>query len=192
MRIIIKDIITVTMNQKDEIGTYTIVIDGGRIQSLLGPRTKAALKERKDDIVISGKNRVAIPGLFNGHVHSDVTLARGLGDGLTLYEQDNDSFVSKKKWFREELDREARYYSRLLLYTEAMKCGTTYICDVPFWFYEDDLVSPLKETGLKGAVVLDYRKNFLDGEVIDKKTFFRIAQHLTRAADTAENMGRRA
>ncbi len=174
MRIIIEDILTITMNKKREIGNFSILIENGKIELL----AKKGIKRKPGDYIINGKNKVAIPGLINGHIHSDITLARGLGDGLTLYEQDCDSYISRKKWFTDELDEEARYYGRLLQYSEALKGGTVFICDVPFWHYGDDLLTPLKEAGIKAALVLDYRKNFLTGEMIEKNHYFEKVQTL--------------
>lgn len=174
MRIILEDILTVTMNERGEIENLTIIIDNGKIQSLV----KGKVKKTRGAYLIPGKNKIAIPGLINGHIHSDIALARGLGDGLSLYEQDYDSFVSRKRWFREELDQESRYYSRLLQYSEAVKGGTTFICDVPFWSYGDDLITPFKEVGIEGAVVLDFRKDFLNGEPIAKENYFKTARSL--------------
>jgi len=176
MRIIIEDILTVTMNNKNEINTYNITIEDGKIKAL----SKDKVKKSNKDYIINGKYLIAIPGLFNGHIHSDVTLARGLGDGLSLYDQDHNSFVFRHKWFNNELNKEARHLSRFLQYAEALKGGTTFICDVPFWHYEDDLISPFKEVGINGAVVLDYRKNFLTGEIINQDHYFKTAENLKK------------
>lgn len=174
MRLIIRDILTVTMNDKNDIGKYTIVIENDRIRAV----SKKDVKIRPGDRIIDGANRIALPGFIDGHIHCDITLARGLGDGLTLYEQDNDSFVSRKRWFRDELDAEARLYGRMLQYIEALKGGSVFICDVPFWWMGDDLVSPFKETGITGAVVLDYRTDFLTGEQVDVSSYFKTAETL--------------
>ena len=178
MGIIIKDVLTVTMSGRKAIETYTIVIEDGKISSLIKAPSQYELKNHGEHRIIDGRDKIALPGFFNGHIHSDVTLARGLGDGLTLHEQDNNSFVSRKKWFKNELDREARYYSKLLQYAEAVKGGTTFICDVPFWFYGDDLVKPFDEIGINGAVVLDYRKDFLQSEPVNKEYYFTTAETL--------------
>ena len=174
MKIIIEDILTVTMNAKRDIGRFSLCIENGTIERV----SKKHIETKRGDYIIEGKGKVAIPGLINGHIHCDVTLARGLGDGLSLYQQDHDSFVSKKGWFSDELDREARHISRILQYIEAVKGGTSFICDVPFWHYGDELVQPLKDVGLSGAVVLDYRKNFLTKERIKKEEYLKTVMHL--------------
>jgi len=174
MKILIENILTVTMNRNNDIGIYNISIEDGRFKKIsAGKRPSGAY-----DHVIDGTHRVAIPGLINGHIHADITLARGLGDGLSLYEQDYDSFVSKHNWFKEQLDGEARYYSRLLQYMEAVCGGTTFICDVPFWHDDDDLIRPLKEIGINAAVVLDYRKDFITGQPFDRERYYKTARRL--------------
>jgi 5-methylthioadenosine/S-adenosylhomocysteine deaminase len=177
MKILIEDVLTVTMNRDGEIARMTLLIENGRFEHV----SRKAIKPAQVDCTIDGRHLVAIPGLINGHIHCDVTLARGLGDGLTLYQQDHESFISETGWFHKQLDREARHLSRLLQYAEAVRGGTTFICDVPFWHYEDDLVSPFSEVGARGAVVLDYRKDFLTKERIDKKEYYKTAASLRDA-----------
>jgi 5-methylthioadenosine/S-adenosylhomocysteine deaminase len=174
MRTLIQDVLAVTMDRQGIIDHGSILIENSRIARV----SSGGIDASDADSVIDGRGSIAIPGLVNGHVHCDIALARGLGDGLTLYEQDNDSWVSRKKWYRAELDREARHYSRLLQYAEALKGGTTFICDVPFWWYGDDLASPFEEVGITGAVVLDFRKDFLTGELVDKEEYFDAARNL--------------
>ncbi len=174
MRILIENAITVTMNDRREIDTLSILVENGKIAAL----SKRGLRRKAGDYVIDGRDKIALPGLINAHIHCDITLARGLGDGLTLYEQDYDSFVSRKRWFRHELDQEARHCSRLLQYAEAVKGGTTFLCDVPFWWYGDDLTGPFREVGIAGAVVLDYRTDFSTGERVNKKAYFKTASLL--------------
>jgi len=169
------------MNERNEIDLFSIVIEESKISSLFRGRKHPKPSRGKGDLIISGRGRIALPCFINGHIHSDMTLARGLGDGLSLYEQDNDSHVSKKKWFQKELDTEARYYSRLLQYIEAVKGGTVFLCDVPFWFYGDEIIGPFRDVGIRGAVVLDYRKDFLTGEQMDPAEYRRNAFRLHEA-----------
>jgi len=178
MSIIIEDVLTVTMNDQREIGRYTIVVEGARITDMIRSPAHGLYHGSEKNTVIDGKNRIAIPGFVNGHIHSDMTLSRGLGDGLTLYEQDNDSWISDRQWFHHELHGDARYYGKLLQYVEVIKGGTTFLCDVPFWFAGDDIVKPFRETGLSGAVVLDYRNNFLTGEKMNENAYKAAALQL--------------
>jgi 5-methylthioadenosine/S-adenosylhomocysteine deaminase len=174
MRTVIENVLAVTMDEQGILERCNIAVDGKRISCV----SQSTVEKQPGDRIIDASRMIAIPGLVNGHVHCDITLARGLGDGLTLLEQDNDSHVSRKRWYRGELNEEARHYSRMLQYTEAVKGGTCFICDVPFWWYGDDLVSPFEDVGVSGAVVLDFRKDFLTGEEVDRGEYFDAASSL--------------
>lgn len=174
MRIVITNILTITMNPDNAIGSYTIVIEDEVIKSV----TSEIPEKHHDDIVIPGSGKVALPGFINGHVHCDVALARGLGDGLSLYEQNCDSFVSEHRWFQDELDRESRHLSRILQCVEAVKGGTTFICDVPFWPAIDDIVTPFEQVGIDGAVVVDYRPDFLKGARFPWDEYAALCRHI--------------
>ena len=159
-RIVIRDILTLTLDQNDRIGRYSIVIQDGAIDSV-SPTTVAS---RPEDILIDGTHKIALPGFVNGHVHGDVLLARGLGDGLTLHEQQLSPRVGQRQWFRKELTPEARRLGRTLQYAEALKGGTTFLCDFLFWLDDgDDVGGPFVDVGIKGAIAFDYRKDFLTG-----------------------------
>lgn len=163
-RIIIRDVLTATLDPDNRIGTYSIVIQDGLIVSV----SETPIACTKADTCIDGRRMMALPGFINGHVHGDVFLARGLGDGLTLHEQEKDSLPGRKRWFREELTSEARRLGRALQYVEALKGGTTFLCDFLFWLDpDDDAAGPFEEVGIKGAVAFDYRKDFLTGSFRD-------------------------
>lgn len=165
MEIVIKNILAVTMNKRNEIKKCSIIIKGKRIEKI----TTSKMHNIKVDKIIDGNGLVCIPALVNGHVHTDVTLARGLGDGLSLYQQDYNSHVSRKKWFRDELGGEASTLSRLLLYCEAIKGGTGFVCDLPFWPYRNELLSPIIKSKLTGAIAIDYRTDFINGRPLGEK-----------------------
>jgi 5-methylthioadenosine/S-adenosylhomocysteine deaminase len=175
MGLLVENALTVTMDRENRMGPRWVLVKGDRIARV----SARPLRPGAADRVIRGEGRVLIPGLFNCHVHGDMTLARGLGDGYTLYQQDYDSPVSRSRWFRGQLDREARRLSRLLQYAEAVKGGVTGVCDVPFW-WEDagELAGPIEETGLRGWVVLDYRPDFGDEAPMDRGRYLAQARAL--------------
>ncbi|HAF1610988.1 TPA: S-adenosylhomocysteine deaminase, partial [Salmonella enterica] len=49
--------------------------------------------------LIDGSGKVLMPGLINGHCHGDMTLVRGIGDDLTLQEQ--NELYAGHNWFKE-------------------------------------------------------------------------------------------
>lgn len=111
---------------------------------------------------IDGGAKILMPGLINGHCHGDMTLARGLGDDMTLAEQ-IQAFGSHN-WFYRFLTDDDRYYARQLAYCEALLAGTTFICENMYWGLGNKSVQAMKETGIKGALVEDVRSDFTNPE----------------------------
>jgi 5-methylthioadenosine/S-adenosylhomocysteine deaminase len=111
---------------------------------------------------IDGRGKILMPGLVNCHCHGDMTLARGLGDDMTLWEQ-IEAFRSHN-WFYEYITDDDRYYARQLAYCEALLAGVTFICENTYWSLGNRSIQAMKETGIKGALVEDIRLNFADSD----------------------------
>lgn len=102
--------------------------------------------------------KLIMPGLVNGHCHGDMTLARGLGDGLTLAEQ-NERFASHN-WFEHYLSEEDRIISRRLTYAEAMLSGCTFILENMYWSLGERAIEAVQLSGIRAALAEDYRPDF--------------------------------
>jgi len=111
---------------------------------------------------IDGSGKILMPGLVNCHCHGDMTLARGLGDGMTLLEQ-IEAF-RPHNWFYKFISDDDRYYSRQLSYCEALLAGTTFICENMYWGLGERSVKAMTETGIKGALVEDIRYDFSNSD----------------------------
>jgi 5-methylthioadenosine/S-adenosylhomocysteine deaminase len=111
---------------------------------------------------VDGGGKILMPGLVNCHCHGDMTLARGLGDDMTLLEQ-IEAFRSHN-WFYEYISDDDRYYARQLAYCEALLAGTTFICENMYWSLGSRSVQAMNETGIKGALVEDVRFDFGDSD----------------------------
>ena len=111
---------------------------------------------------IDGGGKILMPGLVNCHCHGDMTLARGLGDDLTLLEQ-NDAYRSHN-WFESFIDEEDMYHSRQLTYCESLLAGCTFVCENMYWGMGARSIQAMREIGIKGALVEDIRCNFTDPE----------------------------
>ena len=112
---------------------------------------------------IDGGGKILMPGLVNGHFHGDMTLARGLGDDLTLREQ-NEVF-RPHNWFYQYITDDDRYYARQLGYCEALLSGTTFICENMYWGMGSRSVEAMTETGIRGALVEDVRLDFANSDL---------------------------
>lgn len=111
---------------------------------------------------IDAAGRILMPGFFNGHCHGDMTFARGLGDDLTLLEQ-NEAFAGTD-WFHTLITDEDRFDSRLLTYCEALLSGTTFINENMFWGLGARSADAMKAVGIRGALTEDIRYDFSDPE----------------------------
>jgi 5-methylthioadenosine/S-adenosylhomocysteine deaminase len=112
--------------------------------------------------LIDGNGKILMPGLVNCHCHGDMTLARGLGDDMTLLEQ-IEAF-RPHNWFYQYISDDDRYYSRQLGYCEALLAGTTFICENTYWSLGGRAVAAMGETGIKGALVEDIRYDFSNSD----------------------------
>jgi 5-methylthioadenosine/S-adenosylhomocysteine deaminase len=109
---------------------------------------------------IDGGGKILMPGLVNCHCHGDMTLARGLGDDMTLLEQ--IKAFDSHNWFYQFISDDDRYYARQLAYCEALLAGVTFICENMYWSLGGRSVQAMNEIGIKGALVEDVRHDFAD------------------------------
>jgi 5-methylthioadenosine/S-adenosylhomocysteine deaminase len=109
---------------------------------------------------IDGGGKILMPGLFNSHCHGDMTLGKGFGDGMTLGEQ-IEAF-NDHDWFLKFINDEDRYYSRQLVYCEALLSGTTFLCENMYWSLGSRSAEAMTQVGIRGALVEDVRRDFVN------------------------------
>lgn len=105
------------------------------------------LADTTADLVIDGREKLAVPGLINGHTHSPMTLFRGMADDLQL-----------STWLEEyifpaeasHVSAEMVYWCSKLAAAEMMLSGTTCIADG--YFFSDHSARAFSEAGLRAVV----------------------------------------
>ena len=132
----------------------SVGIKDGRIEAVGESRIYSADARE----IIDGYGKILMPGLINGHCHGDMTFARGMGDDLTLLEQ-NQNFADTN-WFYDLIDDEDRYWSRVLTYVEALLSGTTFLMENMYWGLGKRSVDAMVTAGIKGALAQDLRMDF--------------------------------
>ncbi len=165
MRILIKNGIVISMDKNHQVEEMSVLIEDELIRAVFASEEQIPdelLGDTELEIIDAGGMAV-LPGFINGHIHADMLLTRGLGDGLSLHEQGSkESLPGRNNWFKDQLSSSNRMLGREIQYIEALRTGTTYICDFLFWVdSNDDICSPFRTTGINGAVVIDYRKDFM-------------------------------
>ncbi len=130
-----------------------IYIEGNQIEAI---SEAGSIKEA--EFVIEGKDKAAIPGLFNAHTHAAMTLLRGYADDMPLQE-----WLETKIWPVEaRLTEEDVYWGTKLACLEMIKSGTTFFNDM-YWHWGGSSRA-VAETGIRAAL----SAVFIDGFDMEK------------------------
>ena len=96
--------------------------------------------------VIPGKNRVLMPGFYNIHGHSPMSLMRGYGENMNL----QDWLFTRIFPFEDQLNSDAVYYGTLLSMAESMKYGIVSTSDM--YYFCEDMARAVAESGEKNNI----------------------------------------
>ncbi len=98
------------------------------------------------DEVIEATDCVVMPGFFNAHTHSAITLIRGWADDLPF-----DRWLNERIWVAESaLEEEDVYWGAALAAAEMIRSGTVGFAD--HYFYMDQVAKAVEEAGLKATL----------------------------------------
>lgn len=131
--------------------TFQVIKNGALVTQddkivAVGP-TKKVVKEYQADISIDATGKAVLPGLIDAHIHSPLSLLRGLAQDVAETEWMHKTVDPFSKHFTNEL---AIIGSRLTV-VEALKAGTTCFCD--YGAYMSDLVQHVyKDIGVRANV----------------------------------------
>ena len=125
MTILIKNVTLLPMGDVIEpIEDTNIYIEGNQIKHIGELR-----EDLKADKIIDGKQKVALPGLINGHTHLSMSLLRNYADDVPLHE-----WLTQKIWPVEaNLTAEDVYWGAMLSIVEMIKSGVTCYSDMYFF-----------------------------------------------------------
>ena len=135
-----------TMNSKDEIlnGSAIAIKDG----IILDIDAKEIIQKKYEaKIIITGEQRIIMPGLINGHSHAAMTLLRGIADDKSLIDWlNNYIFPLEKKFVSKEFVR----VGTELACWEMIRGGTTTFVDM--YFYPDIIAEVATRCGMRALV----------------------------------------
>ncbi|TDA29811.1 MAG: N-ethylammeline chlorohydrolase [Archaeoglobi archaeon] len=94
---------------------------------------------------INAKGCLVIPGLFNAHTHSAMTLLRGYAEGLPLME-----WLNKVWQVEAKLDEKEVYAGAKLACVEMLKNGITGFADM--YIHMDGVARAVEETGIRAVL----------------------------------------
>ena len=132
MKILIKDVMTILPDQKEKfvVRECNVYIEDDIIKSVIETEKKkdyrAPFSDKTADKVISGKDRLLMPGLVNAHTHIYMNFMRGCGDDLAF-----DDWLFKRIYPIEDkmTDEDVKWGTRLGL-LEMIESGTTSFIDM--------------------------------------------------------------
>lgn len=122
-------------------------IQKGNIEIENGLFTKITKTSLDNQTVQDNKiDSLYIPGFYNLHAHSPMTLMRGFGDGLPLQKWLEDVIFP----YEETLDEEKVYQGTLLALRESLASGIVSTSDM--YFFTDAMCQAYQEVGAKGNI----------------------------------------
>ncbi|MCK5848193.1 MAG: amidohydrolase [Caldisericia bacterium] len=119
-----------------------IRISGNKIAKI----SSVPLRKNGSEEIISGKNKLLIPGLMNTHTHIAMTLFRGFADDLPLKEWLETKIFPAEK----NLTEEAVYYGSLQGIAELIHSGCTFFNDM--YFFADQTADAIVKSGIRAIL----------------------------------------
>lgn len=187
MKILIKDIMTVLPDQRKKfiVRECNVYIEGDIIKSVIETDkkkdTRAPFSDKTADKVISGKNKLLMPGLINSHTHVYMDFMRCCGDDLAF-----DDWLFKRIFpIEDKMTDTDAYWGTQLGLLEMIESGTTGFIDMNLNM--DPCGEAIRKAGLRGIIsrglvgsgpddegaiwrikeTMDAREKFLDNELIE-------------------------
>ncbi len=142
MGIILKNINAVLPKDgKDKVEKTSIYIEGDKIVAI--GKEPAGFKEDK---VIDGEDKLAIPGLINCHTHSYMSFMRNIADDLSFM----DWLFGRIDPIEQKMTDEDAYWGACLAIIEMMKSGTTCFNDMQMNPFQT--TKAVKESGIRAVI----------------------------------------
>src|ERR1700732_5601262 len=123
----------------------TLIIEHGRIAAV---GKSHELPPQTDDDVIDGRGKLALPGIFDTHVHNAQQLGRSCGD---------EAYSGPERLFRRlwpveaHMDKGDALCAARRAQLEMIRAGTTCFAD-PGSYFAAETAQAVKESGMRGLI----------------------------------------
>ncbi len=147
-----KNITILDENMEIKTGMY-VAVDKDKIKYIGNNKPEGQFGREYD-----GRGKLLMPGFYNSHAHSPMSLMRGYGENLALQD-----WLNKKIFpFEDKLNGNAIYWGTMLSYAESLKFGI--VSSSEMYYFMSDMARAVSDSGIKAnlsrAVV-----NFDDSDV---------------------------
>ena len=187
MKILIKEIMTILPDQRDmfSVQECNVYIEDDTIKAVIETEKKkdyrAPFSDKTADKVISGKNRLLLPGLINAHTHIYMNFMRGCADDVSFHQ-----WLTKNIYpIEEQMTEEDVFWGTQLGLLEMIESGTTGFIDMNLNM--ETCCDAIAQAGLRGIVsrglvgsgpkdkgaikrikeTMEAREKYLDNELIE-------------------------
>ncbi|AAM24797.1 5-methylthioadenosine/S-adenosylhomocysteine deaminase [Caldanaerobacter subterraneus subsp. tengcongensis MB4] len=141
MNLLIKNVNLLSMEEDKVLEGVNVYVEGDTIKHI-----GELLPDVKVDVVIEGKDKLAMPGLINAHTHLGMSLFRNYANDVPLFD-----WLTKYIWPLEaRLTAEDVYWGSLLSMIEMIYSGTTTYCDM--YFFMEEVAKATEEIGIRGVI----------------------------------------
>ncbi len=155
-------------------------VDGAWITSV-EPCTRDVTDAHKaEPNVYDGTGKLIVPGFFNNHSHIPMTLTRGYGEELTLY----DWLYKRIFPFEALLTEEDVYWGSMLGIAEMLRGGTVSFTDM--YMRIQGIFRAVMETGIKASLANGLTGD--DATVLEKTAWYRETEQMRRDAATSNGL----
>ena len=120
-----------------------VLLSDDRIAKITSASGETSDQVSEDVEIFDGKNYILMPGFFDAHGHTPMSLMRGYGENLTL----EDWLFTRIFPFEDKLTGEAVYYGTLLSMAESFKYGIISTNDM--YYFVDDIAAAVRDSGAK-------------------------------------------
>jgi 5-methylthioadenosine/S-adenosylhomocysteine deaminase len=135
---------------------HTLVIRGSKIREIIPTHEVVGRYQAHHESDL--REHLVIPGFINSHIHSSMSLFRGIADDLPL-----KSWLEKHIWPLEKQFVDETFVSdgTRLAICEMIRSGTT--CFADMYFYPESAADVVTESGIRarlGIVIRDYETSY--------------------------------
>lgn len=124
-------------------------VDGRFVRCNIGINANKIVSLSKDELKgeeqINARGCLVLPGFFNAHTHSAMTLLRGYAEAMPL----ND-WLEKVWKIEAKLDGRSIYWGAMLACVEMLKHG--YTCFADMYIHMDSVARAVQETGIRAVL----------------------------------------
>lgn len=143
MKILLKDAMVITMNEKREVYREgSVLIEDDKIVNI-----GHFIVPNDCDEVMDCKGKIIMPSFVNTHTHTSQQLARGLADDVDLL-----TWLRGRIWpYESNMTEEDSYISTLLFCVEQIKAGCTSIAE-PGGQFVSGMAKAVTQAGIRGKL----------------------------------------